>query len=200
MRSMIENQKIRKQRAEGKAVLREGDAERSPSAATCAEEHKRHRRPSAGTSQHNMTKSRFQPAQGKWRGSASRRSHSYLGRAGREAVARSRARVGDEPEPARMGGTRDSRRAGARGSAVGGDPAGGVRPAVSRGRSSVKPTSRSAMCTVKWPEVSLHAKDQTWIEEATDSDPDTLPVPAISGPHGSSRGAESGGLSKASFA
>jgi len=38
---------------------READAERSRSAVSRAEEHERHRRPSTGTSQHHMTKSRF---------------------------------------------------------------------------------------------------------------------------------------------
>jgi len=155
---------------------------------------KRHKRPSAGTSQHNMTKSCFPSAQGKWRGCASRRSHSYLGRARREAVPCVCARVRDEPEPA-VCRTRDSRPGGTRDRAVGGDPAGGARRAVSRGRSSVKPTSRSAMSTAKLPEDSLCAKDQTWIEEASHSDPGTLPkAPANAGPHGPSRGAEPGGF------
>src|SRR5438067_12929202 len=38
---------------------REAGAERSRSAATRAEEHERHKRPSAGMSQHHMTKSCF---------------------------------------------------------------------------------------------------------------------------------------------
>ena len=159
-----------------------------------AEEHKRHKRPSTGTSQHGLAKSGFCTVQGKWRGGASRRSHSYLGRVRREAVPCANARVSDEPEPAILRGKRDSRPGGARGSAVGGDPGGGARRAVSRGRSSVKPTSRSAMSTVKLPEVSLHAKDRTWIEEVTYSEPGTFIVPALADPHGSSRNAEPGGF------
>jgi len=197
MRSMID--KIRKQRAEGKAILREGDAERSPSAAMRAEEHERHRRPSAGISQHHMTKSRFPSAQGKWRGSASRRSHSYLGRAGREAVARFRSRVGDEPEPA-QGWTRDSRRTGAGGSAVGGDPGGGARRAVSRDRSNSKPTSRRANKLGKIAGGLTLSEGSNVDRGGYHSDPGTFRAPALAGPHGSSRGAEPGGLSRASNA
>ena len=53
---MIKHHKTTSRRQGGS---READAERSRSAATRAEEHERHSRPSAGTSQHHMTKSRF---------------------------------------------------------------------------------------------------------------------------------------------
>ena len=174
---MIEN--IRKQRADGKAILREGDAERSPSAATCAEEYKRHRRPSAGMSQHNMTKSRFPSAQGKWRGSASRRSHSYLGRVRRMAAPRS---------------------SWAQGRAVGGNPAGGVRRAVSRDRSNSKPTSRRAKPLSKIAGGLTLGEGSNVDRGGPHSAPGTFSAPAIAGPHGSSRGAEPGGLSKDSNA
>ena len=53
---MIEYQKTTSRRQGGR---REANAERSRSAALRAEEHEPHKRPSAGTSQHHMTKSSF---------------------------------------------------------------------------------------------------------------------------------------------